>query len=265
MFKKLLFVGAGGLLVLGLLFGRNLVPYAGTAITKAQSWADSQVETSYKIETARNLLEKVEKNIQPMVYDIARQKVEVKRLAEQVETSDDALVKSHLHIMKLRDHLSSGDTSYVSTNGRKYANQQVRENLQREFRRYKIGEERLEALKVTLTARQSGLQAAQENLETTHAKRIELATEIDNLEAQLKMLEVAKTASEYNRFDNSELSRTEKMIEEIKSRIDTDAMMLEMAPQLDIDIPMDVQADEGDIIDAVDAYFGEASDDLVKN
>lgn len=262
MFKKLLFVGAGGLLVLGLLFGRNLVPYASTAVSKAQDWADSKVDTSYKIETARGLLKKVESRIEPMVYDIARQKVEVEKIAEQVVDVDDALARSHVHIMKLRDHLDSGDTVYVSTRGANYSNDQVRINLQRAFRNYKQKEEELKALRTTLQARQQGLAAAQENLEATHAKRVELATQIDNLEAQAKLLEVAETASTYNKFDNSELARTEAMIEEIKTRIDTRATMLRIAPELTGDtIPMDeLEGDSGDIIEAVDAYFGATAD-----
>jgi chromosome segregation ATPase len=261
MFKKLLFVGAGGLLVLGLLFGRNLVPYAGTAVSKAQNWADSLVDTSYKIYTVRNRLAKLENDIEPMVYKIAQQKVEIERLSEEIRESDDALARSHVHIMKLRDHLDSGEVSYVSTSGQAYSNTQVRTNLERAFRNYKAQEERLNALKSTLEARQTGLAAAQQNLEATHAKRIELATEIDNLEAQLKMLEVARTASSYNQFDNSELARIEDMVDEVKSRIDAEIMFNLIGPELSGEIPMEgFESESSDIIEAVDAYFGSGSE-----
>lgn len=261
MFKKLLFVGAGGLLVLGLLFGRNLVPYAGTAVSKAQNWADSLVDTNYKIDTVRRSLEKLEENIEPMVYKIAQQKVAIENLTDEIDESDDALARSHVHIMKLRNHLDSDATSYVSTRGQSYSKTQVRTNLKRAFRNYKMQEERLSALKTTLEARESGLVAAQENLEATHAKRIELSTEIDNLEAQLKMLEVARTASSYNKFDNSELSRIESMVDEVKSRIDTEVMINRIGPELSGDIPMEeFDGDSGDIIEAVDAYFGGNTD-----
>lgn len=261
MFKKLLFVGAGGLLVLGLLFGRNLVPYAGTAVDKAQAWADSMVDTNYKIDTIRNRLAKLEKNIEPMVYKIAQQKVAIETLNEEIQESDDALARSHVHIMKLRDHLDSGETSYVSTRGQSYSNSQVRVNLERAFKNYKSQEERLAALRTTLTAREAALDAAQQNLEATHAKRIELTTDIDNLEAQLRMLEVARTASSYNQFDNSELARIEDMVEEVESRIETEIMINRIGPDLRGDIPMEeFEGESSDIIEAVDAYFGSTSD-----
>jgi len=264
MFKKLLFVGAGGLLVLGLLFGRNLVPYAGTAVTKAQSWADSLVDTNYKIDTVRNRLAKLGENIEPMVYKIAQQRVEIERLTEDIRGSEDALARSHVHIMTLRNHLDSGDNSYVSTGGKQYSNTQVETNLKRAFRNHKSQKERLDALQTTLAAREAGLIAAQENLEATHAKRIELATDINNLEAQLKMLEVARTASSYNKFDNSEISRIESMVDEVRTRIDTEVMMNRIGPGLSGDIPMEeYETDSGDIIEAVDAYFGSSSDSEV--
>ncbi|MDG1808360.1 MAG: hypothetical protein P8J91_17510 [Pirellulaceae bacterium] len=261
MFKKLIFLGAGGLLVLGLLFGRNLMPYAGTAVQKAQGWADSMVDTNYKIDTVRQSLEKLEENIEPMVYKMAQQKVEIERLSDEIEESDDSLARSHGHIIKLRNHLDSGDTSYVSTRGKTFSQSQVRLNLERSFRNYKMQEERVAALRKTMETREQGLEAAQKNLELTHVKRVELANKIDSLEAQLRMLEVSRTASSFNKFDSSELSRIEDMVDEVQSRIDTEVMVNRMGPELGGEIPVDeLDAGSGDIIDAVDAYFGSETD-----
>lgn len=264
MFKKLIFVGAGGLLVLGLLFGRNLMPYAGTAVSKAQSWADSMVDTNYKIDTVRRSLGKIEEGIEPMVYQIAQQKVQIERLTEEIEESDDSLARSHNHIMKLRNHLDSGETSYVSTRGKSFSQTQVRTNLERSFRNYKMQEERVAALRTTLEAREQGLAAAQQNLEVTHAKRVELENKIDSLEAQLKMLEVSRTASSFNAHDNSELARIENMVDEVQSRIDTEIMVNRIGPEMGSEIPVDeIDVESGDIIQAVDAYFGSSADDNV--
>jgi chromosome segregation ATPase len=266
MIKKFLLLAAGAALVLGLLFGRNLVPYAGTAITRAQDWADSHVDTSYKIETARNQLEKVRKGVEPMVYEIARQKVEINRLAEQITDQEESLAKAEAHILRLRDHLESGEESYVSSIGRTYSNERVREDLQNQFRRFKNGEEQLETLKATLDLRQKGLEAAEKNLDETLARQRTLCVEIENLESQMKMLDVAKSASRSVYIDQSALSRVDEMIEDIRSRLETESMMLNMAPEVMGDIPMeDAAEEEVDIIEAVDAYFGETGDSVVRN
>ncbi len=265
MIKKTLFLVAGGVLVLGLLYGRNLVPYAGTAISKAQNWADSQVDTSYKIETARRQLETVRENVKPMVYEIAKQKVEINRLAKQIESQDESLAKAQVHIMRLRDHLTSGDTAYVSSTGHSFNNDRVRNDLANQFRRYKNGEEQLVTLRTTLELRQKGLEAAEKNLEETLARQRTLSVEVENLEAQLKMLDVAKTASQYSQIDDSALSRANDMIEEIRSRLETESMMLNMAPEIMGEIPMEEVSGETDvdIIQAVDQYFGTSDDDTV--
>lgn len=266
MIKKTLLFAAGGVLVLGLLFGRNLVPYTNTAIGKARNWADSQVDTSYKIETARNQLAKVKDNIKPMVYEIARQKVEVARLEKQIGNQDEALAKSQMHILRLRDHLDSGESMYVSSStGKSYSNERVRNDLANQFRRYQNGEEQLTTLRTTLDLRQKGLEAAEKNLEETLARQRTLSVEVENLEAQLKMLNVAKTASEFSKIDDSDLSRANEMIEEIRNRLETESMMLDMAPEIMGDIPMDgIDPQDGeDIIEAVDRYFGQSDDSVV--
>jgi hypothetical protein len=265
MIKKTFLLAAGGLLVLGLLFGRNLVPYAGTTISRVQNWAESKVATETKIETARRQLDSVRKSVQPMMYEIARQKVEVGRLAKQIDNQNESLAKAHVHILHLRDHLSSGETAYVSSNGRTYTNDRVREDLGNQFRRYKNGEEQLNTLKATLEMREKGLAAAEKNLEETLARQRTLSVEVDNLEAKMKMLEVRKTADEYARFDDTELSRASQMIDEIRNRLEAESMMLDMAPEAMGDIPMeDVSpASDEDIIHAVDVYFGSVNDDTV--
>lgn len=263
MIKKILLLAAGAALVLGLLFGRNLVPYAGTAISRAQTWAESKVDTSYKIETARRQLEQVRKNIEPMVHEICCQKAEINRLAKQIENQETSLDRAQAHILKLRDHLASGADVYVSHTNKTYSNDRVREDLSNQFRRFKNGEEQLATLQKTLDIRSKGLEAAQQNLDETIARQRTLAVEIENLEAQMRMLEVAKTANQTVRFDDSALSRVDDMIDEIRNRLETESMILNMAPEVMGDIPMDpaeTNEDEVDIIDAVDAYFNNSGE-----
>jgi vacuolar-type H+-ATPase subunit I/STV1 len=262
MIKKTLLVATGGLLVLGLLFGRNLIPYAGTAVNRVQSWADSKIDTSYKIDTARKQLESVGKSIEPMMYEIARQKLDIGRLAKQIESQDADLARAKVHIQKLRDHLASGEAVYVSTSsGRSYSTDRVESDLSNQIRRYRNGEQQVSVLRQTLELREKGLYAAEKNLEETLVRQRTLATEIDNLEAQARMLDVRKTASDYARFDDSALSRANEMIDEIRSRLEAEAMMLDMGFESLGDIPMEQEedtTDTTDVIEQADAILGGA-------
>jgi len=80
----------------------------------------------------------------------------------------------------------------------------------------------------------------------------------------LKMLEVSRTASSFNAHDNSELARIENMVDEVQSRIDTEIMVNRIGPEMSSEISVDdIEVESGDIIEAVDAYFGSSSDDSV--
>ena len=53
----------------------------------------------------------------------------------------------------------------------------------------------------------------------THDLCSRIGFEVENLEAQMKMVEVAQTASEFN-FDDSQLSRTRKLLDDIRTRVE---------------------------------------------
>ncbi len=266
MIKKTILIGAGALLVLGLLFGRNLIPYAETAFHKVRTVVNDQVDTSFQIDVARRQLEKVRGEIEPMLWKIAKEQVAVERLAEQLEQQETSLANSEAHILKLRDHLSSGDATYVS-HGVSYGNHQVKKDLASHFERFKTAQNTYEQTKQILQARQQGLNAAHDKLKESIAQRKELEVQIENLEARKQMIDVAKTAGKFQ-FDNSELSQARQMIEDIKTRLDVENEMMNLAPIYSAEIPMDDVSyeDETDIVEAVDAYFSKTGDGtVVKN
>ncbi len=261
--KKVILLGAGVLLVLGLLFGRNLVPYASTAFDNVRTWANDQVDTNFQIDAARKQLDSVHSSIKPMLWQIAKEEVEINRLAQQMADQEQALVKREAHILKLRNHLDSGEAQYVSKGGATYRNAQVRKDLANVFEQFKLTQSTYEKTQQILELRRQGLEAAKEELKETIAQRKELEIQIENLEARKQMLDVAKTAGKFN-IDNSELSQARQMIEDIKTRLDVEAQYMNMAPIYSGEIPMDgeeVETDNTDIIDAVDAYFGINSGD----
>ena len=256
MIKKTLYAGAGLVLVLALLFGRNLIPYTQTAYKDAQNWVHDQIDTGWQIEAARDQLERVKNDIKPMIHQIAIEEIAVDRLGEQLESQETALAKSEAYIFRLRDHLDSGKTAYVS-HGINYSNDQVRRDLASHFEQFKTMQSSYDTARKTLELRKDGLREAKQNLRETIAQRKELELQIENLDARNKMMEVAKTTSKFN-FDNSELSQARTMIDEIKTKLDVEAQMMTLLPQYIGEIPLeDSSADSGEnVVEAVDAYFG---------
>ena len=263
MCKKATLAVAAVLVVGGLLFGGKLIPYAKTAYRSAVDKAQEAVPIEFQIEAAKDQLKTIGPEINDMVRKIAREKVEIKQLENSVAKQETTLKKRYDEMMVLRNHIQSGDTVYVATNGAAYTNERVREDLKHRFSLYQTAERTLEKEKQILELRQQALSSAFTRLDEAQAQQRELEVQIENLTARNRVVEVTATASQINNFDNSQLSKTREMIDEISSRIDTKEEMLSLAPKYFGQIPVSEDSIDlsGDILDEMDAYFNQKADD----
>jgi chromosome segregation ATPase len=203
------------------------------------------------------------KNLDPEIrgnmHEIAKEETEIERLARRVEKHREDLAKDKSAIMRLKSDLDSNDGAFFYA-GRRYSEQQVRIDLAARFEKYKVSEATMEKLDQIMEARKSKLEAARQKLEEMLAGKERLEVEVENLEAQLKMVEVAQTASEFN-FDDSQLSRTRQLLDDIRTRIDVAGKMVDADKALHPEIPVNEPADQENITDAISKYFGEAQAD----
>jgi hypothetical protein len=264
MLKKLALIVGGGALVLGLLFGSRLIPYAKTSLHKVRQAAREAVPISMQIDTARDQLKCVDKEVRDMMMNVAREEVDVRTLKAKLGNGQTELDKQYSQLMRLKGHLDSGDEVYTSTAGKAYSNDRVRDDLKSRFRVYQTSERTLADLTKTLELREQGLASAKKRLEETIAQRKELEIEIENLSARKQMVDVAKTANKLN-FDGSELAETRDMIQDISSQIEVEAQMLQLTPQFVGSIPCEeIDEEDGDIAQQIDEYFSrdKSSDDV---
>lgn len=244
------------MLVGGLLFGNRIVPYAKTAFNKVRATAQDSVPISFQIDAAKEQLKKIDPEIKDMVWQIAKEKAQVKRLSNEIAAQEENLGKRRQEMLTLRKHLNSGEEYYVATNGKAYTNTRVKEDLAHRFSVYKTAEQTLEKSRQILELRQQALETAMTKLEQAQSIQRELQVQIENLNARQRMVDVAKTASNI-RIDDSQLARTQKMIDEISARIDTEEEMLSLAPKYFGQIPVgedEISADT-DVLAEMDAYF----------
>lgn len=266
MIKKAAIVTAGVLLLLALLFGSRLVPYAQTAYEKARSTVNESIPVDFQIDAARKQLGNIEGQIKDMVYQIAKEQVAVERLDTQLTNQQNELDRQYAEVMRLRDHLDSGETQYVvhrSTGSRTFSNSAVRESLKNRFENYKVADMTVQKTSQILDLRRQGLEAAKTKLDQTIAQRHALELEIENLQARKQMLDVAKSANKIN-IDDSQLSRAQQMIDDIRAKLDVEEEVLSLTPKY-VD-PLDGQTfgDEGDVLEEIDAYFNDAPTEVVK-
>jgi chromosome segregation ATPase len=259
MVKKTLMVVAGAALLLGLFFGRDGASYVATSWGRVQSAVKDSVPIQFELDRARQMIKDLDPEIRGNMHEIAKEETEIERLARRVENEREGLAKAKSAILRLKSDLES-DSGSLYYAGRRYTEQEVRVDLANRFERFKVNESTVEKLDQIMAARQSKLDAARQKLEEMLAAKERLEVEVENLEAQLKMVEVAQTASEFN-FDDSQLSRTRKLLDDIRTRIEVAGKMVDADKAIHPEIPVDEPADQEDITDTISAYFGEAKGD----
>jgi hypothetical protein len=105
------------------------------------------------------------------------------------------------------------------------------------------------------------LDAARQKLAEMQAARTQLVVDIENLEARLKMVEVAQTAAGF-KFDDSNLSRTRELVADVSARLEVMSKLAQLETaggEIPVDAPMTV-----DVVDQVAEYFGETSGEAAK-
>jgi hypothetical protein len=127
---------------------------------------------------------------------------------------------------------------------------QVETDLTSRFERYQTKDATLQKLGKIVDIRGRGLAAAQEKLKAMIAAKRQLEVEVENLEARLKMVEVAKASSEFN-IDDSQLSRTRQLLSDIESRIEVDAQLVNADDLVLDEIPLETPAENVKILDRI--------------
>lgn len=261
MCKKITLGVLGLALVAGLLFGGNLVPYGQTAIQKIRRGVNNSVDVDFQLDAAKNQLEKIGPQIVGMVHEIAKEKVQIKRIAADLDRQDEMLETSYDKMMTLRGHLESSDEYYVATNNKKYTRSRVEEDLRHRFTLHKTAEATRNKQQEILKIRRDSLESALSKLDTAKAQQRELEVQIESLTARNRMNEVIASASKLN-IDSSQISKTRQMLDEIDARISAKEEVLNIAPEYyggQIPVGEELQ-DSSNILDDLDTYFQKPSD-----
>lgn len=253
MFKKLFLIGGGLVLLAALFLGRGAWSYISTGVSKARQMVKDNVKIEFEIDRARNMIEGLVPEIRQNKHLLAREEAQIARLQQDLAEKESRLAKSQEHILRLQGDLESGQNNFVYV-GHTYSRSQVEVDLQNRFERHKTLDATVANLHKVVHARQRALEAGKEKVKEMEAAKRQLEVEIENLEARLKMVEVAKTTSEFN-FDNSQLARTRELIDEIGTRIDVEEMVVNSEGYHYDEIPLDDEAEAGDISQQVTEYF----------
>lgn len=252
--KKCLAVGALGLLGLGAVASTGAWSYVKTGVHTASTSVRDSMPVEWEIKRARQMIDELDPEIQDNLLKVTREGVEVRKLAEQIADKTELLSKSRSDIMRLRDDLESGSTRFVY-NKKNYSEDQVRDELRRRFAQYTAHDATNQKLEKILEARQKNLNAAAAKLDEMLAAKNELEVRIEELEARLTLVGVAEASSNIT-VDNSLLSKTQELLDEIGTKIEVKEQLVASEGAMQGSINLDDEP-APELLDEIASYFGE--------
>jgi chromosome segregation ATPase len=212
----------------------------------------SSVPIEFEIDRARKMVKNLIPDIRRNMHVIAKEEVEVERLEGQIERAEGKLERDRAELIRLRADLAADKKLYQYA-GRRYSRGQVKADLARRFERFKTNEATRASLRDIHHARLCSLDAARQKLEGMLAAKRQLEVDVENLEARLKMVEVAQTTSEYN-FDDSRLARVKDLVSDIRTRLAVAEKLVNADVKYSDQIPLEEPA-PADIVEQVTEYF----------
>jgi len=236
----------------GLLFGKDLVSYVRSSVKSAQKAVKDSVPIDFELRRAHDLLDEIIPEMHANIRLIAQEEVEIAALNTDIAQSEKILVDEQGRIKKLRQALEVQQESY-SFGDRQYTRDQVKQDLARRFDRLKESELILASKERVLVAREKSLQATMQLLENTRAQKSTLEAKIQGLQSQWRLLKASSVGSRIQ-IDDSKLAQTQKLIDQIKKRLDVAERVLAHENRLAQSIPVDTITEE-DLLTQVDEYF----------
>ncbi len=255
MIRKTLFIGTGLTILALFLFGRHASSYVSTGANWVRESVKDSVPIHFELDRARTMIRNLDPAIAKAKRHVAEQEVAVEQLAAQIDQADKKLGKDRESLARLNNDVKSGKDVFHYA-GRTWSAHQVKADLVSRFERVKTTDQTVGSLREIHTAREKGLTASVQKLTAMQSARRDLEAKIENLEARIRMVEVAQAASEFC-FDDGELGQVKELVADLQTRIGVAEKMVSVESKYHDGIPIDEPVEHEDIVEQVAQYLGE--------
>jgi hypothetical protein len=241
----------------GLIFGDDLFSYVSSSARSLRTSVKDSVPIDFELQRARDLLEEIVPEMHANIRLIAQEEVEVENLKKDIARCDVALADGKAKIHKLGQMLGT-ERVYFTISDRQYSRESIKGDLARRFERYKEAEVVLQGKRRLLATRQKSLDAAVQMLDKARSRKALLADRIESLASQHRLVKAASVGSRFQ-IESSKIAQTDKLIREIKKRLDVAERVLAHEGKFLEPIPVDI-VEEKDLLTQVREHFGTGTD-----
>ena len=250
--KRGVIVVAGVSIVGGLLFGKDVASYVRSSAKSVRTVVKDSVPIEFELRRARDLLDEIIPEMHANVRLIAQDEVEVAGLNVEIAKAEKSMEEEEARIATLRDALDKPQARYCFAD-QEYPRSYVKQDLASRFARFKESQDVLAGKRRLLATREKSLHSAMQLLDRTRGRKRTLEDQIESLASQHQLVKAAAVGSHFQ-VDNSKLAQTEKLIAQIKKRLDVAERVLAHESAFVQAIPVDAVPEE-DLLTQVDEYF----------
>src|SRR5262249_10729930 len=141
-------------------------------------------------------------------------------------SAEAGLSQQKTEILARRMEIDQGRSTYQYAS-HSYSSADLKRDLACRFERFKTAESTLASKKMILKAREDSVVAARPKLDTMLADKRELEVKVEGLEARMKTIQAAQSATSNFNLDNSQLVRAKKLIGDLNKQLDVAQRVLD--------------------------------------
>jgi len=223
--KKGLLGAALGAGTLFLVFGTAAPSYVKTAFHKGRQIAKDAVDPQFDIDRARNQIADLKPMIEKNIETLARAEVEAEHLEREVIAVQANLDGEKRTMLSMRDSLKTGDfrlAGHVAD-----TEDEVKADLAHRLDHFTFTTELLKTKQAELKAKRKIIRAAHEQLENLKTQKTKLLSKLNNIEAQLRLIEANQAKNEFH-FDGSALANAKQTVAELEEKLEVLTKKAEM-------------------------------------
>jgi chromosome segregation ATPase len=228
MFKKLAIVAVIGFIAVAAVKSTKIGSYIKTEFNSLRESVEDSIPPEKEIARLRGEIKELDKDLNTVMDQVARERVEVKQLKEKAEDLRAQQSKDY-EILQARSNALKNAKEHAFFGDRKLSIADATNEFKALARQYEIRSKSLDSMDDTLKHREKIKDTLEKQLETLKNQRVEMLAAVDGLEAELNALKLQQMESKYQ-TDDSRLAKIKEDIRTLRTKFEIDREKLKLQP-----------------------------------
>jgi chromosome segregation ATPase len=229
MLKKMILLGVIGFVAVAALKGTKFASYVRNEVDGLREQVEDAIPPEKEIARLRNELKQLDKDVMTVVSHVAKERVEVRNLSDQIAemTTKQTASKKDL---ETRAAAIKGAEGYVTFNGRQRTVEVAKAELETDVNQYAAVQKSLESLEGVLANRTKVRDMLEKQLDELKAQKELLTNAVNTAEAELNALKLAQMQSKYQN-DDTRLSKIKADLQALNTKVAVEREKLNLMPK----------------------------------